>query len=82
MKYSIVVSINKEVWGAWTLNEKPNATQETIIRKTISKALKASSFPDYEWHVDIIENIHCDSLASMVEGIQESIENEFDQDFD
>lgn len=80
--YCIVVSINGEVWGTWTVPNKLMPYQETKLRQTISRAIKDSSYPDHTFHIDYIQNIKCDSFEEMLEGVDESINDEFDQDFD
>jgi hypothetical protein len=81
-EWSVVVSINGEVWGTWTLPSKPMPDQEQRLHQTIRRAIKTSSFPDHKFHIDYIQNLECQSFEEMLEGVDDSIHNEFDQDFD
>jgi len=82
MKNTIVVLINNEVWGTWTVNNEISSAQKTELSRSIRQALKDSSFPDYSYHVDFIENIDCDSISEVIEGITESIHDQFNEDYD
>ena len=49
-EYCVVVSINNEVWGTWTLEHEPTPAQQTELRRAISRTLKDSSFPDHQYN--------------------------------
>jgi len=81
-KYSVVVSINNEVWGTWTVKNKLTAIEELKLQKLIKNTLKDSSFPEYESNVEVIQNLEADSFSELTEEIKEYLHNEFYADSD
>ena len=78
-KYCVTVLLNGEVWGTWTLPSKLMPDQETELRKLFKHAVKCYAGLQLNdvLTVEFLENIECDSFSELMEGIKESLDNEF-----
>jgi len=70
--YSVVVLLNGDVWGSWTLEHKPSLEERTKLRWVIATATTAEN----KFSVYFSDNLDCDSFADVLSGIQESLVNE------
>ena len=77
-RYSVVVMLNNEVWGTWTLEKKPDHLQEIELRRLIAATVEESEDidDDSEYWVEFSSNVECDSFNEVLDGIKESIEND------
>lgn len=80
IKYTVVVLINDEVWGTWTLPQKLMPDQELQVRNFFRRSV-LKKYPivseDDKFEVDFCENIEVDNFEELLGGIEESLENEF-----
>ena len=74
--YSVVVLLNGDVWGVWTLNQRPSQTERVDLKNSIKETLhRCEANPDDKYSIQFSDNAECDSFEDVFMGINRSLEN-------
>lgn len=83
MNYTVVVLRNDEVFGTWVLDFNPNHEQRVTIKHAIRAKIEEMNADESmdeitdTFVVNFEEQLCCDTLGELIQGITDSIENEY-----
>ena len=75
--YSVVVWVGDELFGVWTLPNKPTPDQRVLLAQMIRRTLDNCGMKDETYSTDYTDNLECENFSYVITGINESLNNEF-----